>query len=288
MDGDKRRALIEAAGLIEDGQMIALGGNSLTRIPAALVREMARQGRRGLRLVKTAGGYDIDLLCAAGAVAEVHSGYIGFENIFGLAPAYRRAVEAGDVRAVEHACSTVIAGLRASAYGLPSQPVAGLEGSDTPALTGFRQVEDPYTGKRVYMIPRIRPDWAILHVQYADAQGNARIDGGTFEDVLMSRAAAGVILTAEKIVETSFLEAQPERTVIPAFMVRAVVHAPRGAAPGSCHPFYELDEPALAGYIEAVRGGGDVSAHLALWEAHDRNFADRNFAAQADAERSRG
>lgn len=286
MDLDKRCTLTEAAGLIEDGQMLALGGNSLTRTPAALVREIARQGRRGLRLVKTAGGYDIDLLCAAGAAGEVHSGYIGFENLFGLAPAYRRAVEAGDVRAVEHACSSVIAGLRASAYGLPSQPLAGLEGSDTPALTGFRQVKDPYTGQRVYMIPRIRPDWALIHVQYADAQGNARIDGGPFEDVLMTRAAAGVILTAEEIVETPFLEAQPERTLIPAFMVRAVAHAPRGAAPGSCHPFYELDETALGDYVKAARAGGDLSAHLAGWEARDRNSAEP--AGRAGAKRGRG
>lgn len=283
MDPDKRCALTQAAALIEDGQMLALGGNALNRTPAALVREIARQGRRGLRLVKTAGGYDIDLLCAAGAAAEVQTGYVGFENLFGLAPAYRRAVEAGDVRAIEHACSTVIAGLRASAYGLPSQPAAGLGGSDTPALTGFRQAADPYTGQRVYMIPRIRPDWALLHVQYADARGNARIDGGTFEDVLMSRAAAGVILTAEEIVEAAYLEAQPERTAIPAFMVRAVAHAPRGAAPGSCHPFYDLDESALGAYMEAAGKGGDLAAHLAAWEAQDRSSAER---VRAEGERA--
>ncbi|MDP7386042.1 MAG: CoA transferase [Nitrospinota bacterium] len=140
-------SLEEAGGLVEDGQMLALGGNSLTRIPAAFTRELARQGRKGLCLVKTAGAYDVDLLCAAGAADEIHSGYVGFENLFGLAPAYRRGVEDGTVRAVEHACYSVIAGLRASAYGLSSQPIASLEGSDVPALTGFKQVEDPYTGK---------------------------------------------------------------------------------------------------------------------------------------------
>ncbi len=266
-------SLPEAARLVEDGQMIALGGNSLTRTPAAFVRELARLERRDLRLIKTAGAYDVDLLCAAGVAAEVQSGYIGFENLFGLAQSYRRGVESGGVRAVEHACYTVIAGLRAAAYGLPSQPVAGLQGSDVPGLADFRQAEDPYTGERVYMIPRIRPDWAVLHVQHADTEGNARIDGGTFEDVLMSRAAAGVILTAERIVETGFFEEKPERTNLPAFMVRAVVHAPGGAAPGSCFPLYDADEGAVGAYLRAAADPERLRAHLAEWEERDHQPA---------------
>lgn len=265
----KLLSLSEAAQLVKDGQMIALGGNSLTRSPAAFVRELTRQKRTGLCLIKTAGAYDVDLLCAAGVTSEVRSGYIGFENLFGLAPSYRGGVESGRVKAVEHTCYSVIAGLRASAYGLPSQPMAGLHESDVPELTGFRQAEDPYTGERVYMIPHIRPDWAVLHVQHADAEGNARIDGGPFEDVLMSRAAAGVILTAERIVNTSFFQERPERTNIPAFMVRAVVHAPQGAAPGSCFPLYDTDEEAVAAYLEAAADPNALSAHLSQWEKRD-------------------
>ncbi len=267
---NKLLPLSEAAALVEDGRMVALGGNSLSRTPAAFARELARQGRRGLALIKTAGAYDVDLLCAAGAAAEVHSGYVGFENLFGMAPSYRRGVEGGTVRAVEHACYTVIAGLRASSRGLPSQPVAGMEGTDTVALTGFKKVEDPYTGESVYMIPKIRPDWAVLHVQHADEEGNARIDGGAFEDVLMSRASEGVILTAERIEKRSFFEARPERTVIPAFMVRAVVHAPGGAAPGSCFPFYDTEEAEVAAYLEAAGEEETLRAHLAAWEGRDR------------------
>jgi glutaconate CoA-transferase subunit A len=267
-------SLSEAAELVEDGQLVALGGNSFSRIPASFTRELARQGRRDLRLVKTAGGYDIDLLCASGSVAEIQTGYVGYENVFGMAPSYRRAVEGGNVRVVEHSCYTVISGLRASAYGLPSQPVSGLNGSDIPALSDFRQTEDPYTGKMVYMIRSIRPDWAILHVPYADAGGNARIEGGTFEDVLMSRAAEGVIITAESIVETNFFEEKPERTNIPAFMVKAVVHAPGGAAPASCYPLYDMDMDAVARYLEAAGDEDTLKGHLQEWEERDRQPAE--------------
>lgn len=266
----KVMSLAEAAALVRDGDLIALGGNALTRIPAAFVRELARQGREGLRLAKTAGGYDVDLLCAAGAVAQTQTGYVGFENLFGLAPSYRRGVEEGRVEAVEHACSTVIAGLRASAYGLPSQPTAGLDGSGAAARSGFRRARDPYTGAWVYMIPRIRPRFAALHVTHADARGNARIEGGAFEDVLMSRAAEAVILTAERIEETAFFVEKPERTAVPAFMVKAVVHAPGGARPGGCHPFYDIDEDALGAYVESASRAESPRAHLDSWEAADR------------------
>ncbi len=266
---DKLVTLNQAAALVQDGDLLALGGNALTRIPAAFVRELARQERKDLRLVKTAGAYDIDLLCAAQAVVETQTGYVGFENLFGLAPSYRRRVEEGRVQVVEHACSTVIAGLRASAYGLPSQPVAGLEGSDVPEHTGFRRVKDPYTGEPVYMIPGIRPRFAVLHVTYADAEGNARIDGGVFEDVLMSRAAESVILTAERIEDTAFFVEKPDRTAIPAFMVQAVVHAPGGARPGGCHPFYDIDEGAVGKYLDSASEAQSLRVHLDSWEVRD-------------------
>jgi glutaconate CoA-transferase subunit A len=129
---DKRTSLTEAAALVRDGATVAMGGNLLHRGPFALVRELARQGKRGLEIVKTAGAYDVDLLAAAGCLRAASCGFVGFENEFGLAPSYRQAVEQGRVEAREHACYTVIQGLRAAAFGLPFIPAAGFDGSDLP------------------------------------------------------------------------------------------------------------------------------------------------------------
>jgi glutaconate CoA-transferase subunit A len=249
----KLMGLGEAAALVRDGDTIACGGNTLHRGPFALVRELVRQGRRGLEIVKTAGAYDVDLLAAAGSLRAASCGFVGFENEFGLAPAYRRAVESGATEAREHSCYTVIQGLRAAAFGLPFMPAAGLAGSDLPAVRGFRRVRDPYTGDEVFAIPPIRPAWALIHVPEADAEGNARIYGTEFEDVLMSRAAAGVIVSAERIVPTEELTRQPELTKIPAYLVTAVVHAPRGAWPGSCYPDYDYDPAGVREYLEVAK-----------------------------------
>src|SRR5690349_16246658 len=85
---DKRRSLAEVIATIPDGSRVALGGNTLHRASAAAVHELARQQRRGLELVRTAGGYDVELLCGVGSASVVSAGYIGYETPFGLAPSY--------------------------------------------------------------------------------------------------------------------------------------------------------------------------------------------------------
>jgi glutaconate CoA-transferase subunit A len=147
-------------------------------------------------------------------------------------------------------------------------PVAGLHGSDLPAASGFRAVADPYTGEEVYVIPRLAPDVAVLHVQEADALGNARIYGSPFWDRLMSRAAARVIITAERIVPTAELARLPELTAVPAFLVDAVVAAPGGAWPGSCHGHYGIAEAAVRDYLAHAHDPAWLRDHLAAADTH--------------------
>jgi glutaconate CoA-transferase, subunit A len=250
---DKRTSLTDAIAAIPDGARVALGGNTLHRGAGAAVHEIVRQEKRGIELVKTAGAYDVDLLCAAGCVTAVSAGFVGYETPFGMAPAYRRAVEAGAVEAREHACATVIAGLRAAIQGVPFMPVAGLHGSDLPAARGFQSLRDPYSGAEVYVVPALPPDVAILHVQEADAAGNARIIGTRFEDVLMAQAARRVFVTTERIVDGMTFVEDPEIVAIPGFLVDAVVEAPDGAWPFSCTPLYGFDAGYLQAWVSAAR-----------------------------------
>jgi glutaconate CoA-transferase subunit A len=251
--GQKLVSLAEAIARVPDGAVVALGGNTLHRAPCAAVHELIRQGKRGLQIVKTGGSYDVDVLCAAGVAAAVAAGFVSYENVFGLCPGYRRAVEQGRVRALEHTCYSVIAGLRAAAQGVPFMPMAGLLGSDLVAARDFRCVRDPYTGQEVVAVPAIRPDVAIIHVQEADAEGNARIWGSRFEDDLMARAAERVIVTAERIVPGETFERDPERTAVPGFLVDAVVAAPGGARPLSCAGCYDYDAAYLRRFVEAAQ-----------------------------------
>ncbi len=245
-----------AAALLEPGsRTLAVGGNSLHRVPHSFIRALARHRRGDLKLhiVKTAGAWDIDLLCLAGMVTDVSAGFVGYESRFGLARHYRRAVESGAVKAREHACYTVIAALRAASYGLGFLPVRGLDGSDLVEARSFRRIADPYDEtEHVVVIPAIVPDMAVMHVQYADTTGNGVIVGSKNEDLIMARAARTVVLTAEHIVETADLPVPVDHVDIPSVLVNAVVHAPRGAAPGSCYGEYEIDEEGVTSLIEAA------------------------------------
>src|SRR5690348_2762291 len=108
-------------------------------------------------------------------------------------------------------------------------PFAGFGGSDLPEASGFKTVCDPYSGQETLVVPAVRPDVAIVHVQEADEDGNLRILGTPYEDLLLAKASARIIATAERIVERETFVAQPELTALPGFLVDLVVEAPRGA-----------------------------------------------------------
>lgn len=268
----------QAVALLEPGlQTLALGGNSLHRVPNAFVRELARRDDLRLHLVKTAGAYDIDLLCLAGLVESVSAGFVGYETEFGLARHYRRGVEGGAIRADEHACYTVITALRASAYGMPFLPVNALHGSDLPDARHLRTVDNPYpagqtkgaaVAARYVAIPAIVPDLAVIHVQYADHLGNGVIIGPKNEDLLMARAARRVVLTAERIVETGELPVPLDHVDIPSVLVSAVVLSPGGASPGSCAGEYGVDAAGVRQLL-ALDSRDALLTHLTEREAHE-------------------
>jgi glutaconate CoA-transferase subunit A len=258
----KQRELKELVAMVPDGASLALGGSFLHRGPFAFVRELIRQGKTDLEIIKQSPGYDIDILCRAGAVKKVRAGIVAMEGNFGLAPYYRRAIESGAAKLEEHACASLTAGLRAAAFGVPFQPCGGLHGSDIPALNDWKCLDDPYgKGDPVWVIPAIQPDFAVIHATEVDAQGNVRVAGTHHWDRIMSRAAKSVLVVAEKLVDTAVFTAQPEATLVPHFMVQAFAIVPRGAWPGSCWPLYEIDYPAVEDYLP--QGDAALAAHLA-------------------------
>ena len=95
-------SLAEAIASIPDGSLLGLGGNLTHRTPCAAVHELVRQGKRNLTLVKTAAGYDFDLLCGAGCVSRVILSFVSLENLWGMAPRFRAVMESGAVQFVEH------------------------------------------------------------------------------------------------------------------------------------------------------------------------------------------
>ena len=248
---DKQTSLTELASLIPDGASLALGGSFLHRGPFAFVRELIRQGKKDLEIIKQSPGYDIDILCRSGTASRARAGIVAMEGNFGLAPYYRKAVEQHTLQLEEHACATLTAGLRAAAYGVPFQPCGGIHGSELAALNNWAKIADPYgSGKDVWVIPAITPDYAVIHANEVDRKGNVRVLGTSHWDRIMSRSAKSVLVVAERLVDDTVFTNSPESTLVPYFMVQNYAIVPNGAWPGSCWPDYAIDYPAVEAYLD--------------------------------------
>ncbi len=244
-------------GLVPEGtHLLAVGGMHTHNNPMELVRELVRR-RRGVRRLLTSPSASLaaDLLIGAGLVNEVATAYIGFEHL-GLAPAYRRAAESGAVTVLELCEAAIVHGLYAGAGGLPFIALPpGLELSDVSSANPehFRTVADPFTGERVLLAAPLRPDVALIHALAADERGNVLFAGAHFTDRLMAMAAKTVIVQVERMAEAGEITAQPAESVLPGFLVTAVVVATGGCLPTASHGAYRYDEPALRAYLKLAR-----------------------------------
>jgi len=266
----KQRTLIDGISLIRDGDKVALGGNVLHRAPMAAVREMIRQEKKHLQIIKTAGAMDVDMLCLGDCVDSVDAGFISYETKYSLATHYRLGVQSGTIKGNEHACYTVISALRAAAYGVGFMPVKGLQISDLiEANAYFKQIADPFSGESITVVQALKPDVAVIHVTEADELGNAYIEGPCFEDVLLTRAADKVIVTTEKMIPLGKYSHGKQKAQIPHFLVDAVIHAPRGAKPCSCLPAYDIDQKDLDTFKQ-VANKEALQNYLASYEKSDQ------------------
>ncbi|MDQ6661383.1 MAG: CoA transferase subunit A [Chloroflexota bacterium] len=254
---NKRMSLAEAASIVQDGMIIAVGGGLSWREPMALLRELVQQGRRNLHVVGSAHGVDIDLLCGADAISVVEESYVGFEHDFGMAPNFRRACESGIAQVRDTCCHTLIQQLRAAEYGVPFLPVRSVQGTDFLQLhPEYKTMTCPFTGLPLVLVPALSPDVAIVHAQYGDAQGNLKILPPLVADLLFIRASKHIIATVEQMVPADELRAMEPN--VPYFWVESVVEVPYGAHPTSCYPFYAYDRAHLAEYYSAAQAGQDA------------------------------
>ncbi len=260
---DKLCSLEEAVAThIKNGDVVAIGGVGRNRVPMALVREMVRQGKRDLHIVGREKGMEFDMLIGAGCVRKVTFALVSLEE-FGLAMNFRRKAQAGEIELDEHACNSVITALRAAAMGLPFLPLRGMFASGVFEVNeNLAEVTCPFTKERLAAVKAIKPDVTIIHAHQADAQGNVRIKGSPFEDILKAQAAKRTIVTVEEMVDNQEIRMSPHLTSIPYIYVTAVVHQPKGAWPTSCDAYYDSEREEIEAYAKAIKSPEGFQEYL--------------------------
>lgn len=238
------------------GSTVLLGAQLEPMIPFSAGHEIIRQSRRNLTLVGPISDILFDQLIGAGCTGRVMAAWVG--NVSeGAGYCFRRAVERDTPRkidVVDYSNFTLALALHAGALGVPFLPTYATLGSDLHKSNGnVREFASPVSEEKLVAVRALRPDVAIIHVQRADTQGNAHIWGSLGVAVDGARASRSIIVVAEEIVPPEVISSDPNRTLIPGFLVSAVVHEPWGAHPSPVQGHYNRDHKYFAEYHEETR-----------------------------------
>ncbi len=285
------------ADLVPDGASVALGLQLEQMIPFAAGHEIIRQKKRGLTLIGPISDILFDQLVGAGCAEKVIAAWVG-NVMMGSAYNFRRAVEERGMQVVNMTNFTVALALQSAAMGVPFLPTRTALGSNTVRGNDFfKEIESPFPieqcgdgrqpqPEKLHAVRALSPDVTIVHVQRADREGNAHCWGNFGVMIEGVRAARRVIMVAEEIVEPEVIASDSNRTVIPGFLVNAVVACPLGAHPSPVQGYYKRDDAFFRQYHEQTKTESDTVAWLDRWVysvADRREYANQLGACRVDA-----
>ena len=256
----------EAVASIPDGANLTLGGFAHSLTPMALVHELIRQGKKDLDLTSMGECWAADFLAGAGCLKRVRLSNYMFEG-FGRCMNFSRGVQEGRIEVEDYSHFGITSRLQAAAMGVSYLPTKVMAGTDILNVTAFdddkyKITQCPFTQEEYVAVRAIHPDVAIIHASRADASGNTQLFGTTSIIEEQARAAKRVIVSVEEVVPTSEIMRKPELTILPGFMVDAVVEIPYGAHPGGMFRYYNYDEQHIGSYWTASRAAETFEKYL--------------------------
>lgn len=269
---DKQMSIGEVVDDLESGMTIGIGGWGPRRKPMALVRALYNSDLTDLTIVSW-GGADVGLLARAGKIRKLVYAFVSLDSI-PLEPNFQRARQNATIpEVVELDEGMFHTGLKAAAQRLPFLPMRAGLGSDVLVNNPWIDtVTSPYpdangVAEELVAVPALRLDAALVHLNRADAHGNASYLGpDPYFDDLFAMAADRTYLSVEQITDTAGLtvDTPVQRLLLNRMMVTGVVETPNGAHFTNCVPDYERDEKFQKAYAKAAAGDDD-------WQAfHDR------------------
>ncbi len=254
---DKIMSVKEAIKLIPNDVQVALGGWVINRCVISLVHEMIRQKKRNLTITQGVGAMDADLLVGSGCVKRYIYAGGSLEPSIGPLSRINEANVNKEIDVEEYSGLGICLRYLAGALGIPYIPTKSMLGSDILTMLSqspnIKEGNCPFTEEKLLLLRALNPDFALVHAQRVDTEGNAQISGALWDTREMVRAAKQVIVSTEEIVNPDFTRRNPENTVIPGYRVAAIVHVPYGAHPTAVYRYYDYDHNHLVMYAKAAR-----------------------------------
>jgi glutaconate CoA-transferase, subunit A len=265
---NKLMSMQEAIGrFVNNGDTIVIEGFTHL-ICFAAGHEIIRQKKRNLTVCRLTPDLIYEQLIGAGCVDKLVFSWAGNP---GAGPLYalRRAVEEEiphPIELDEYSHFGMVARFTAGAAKLPFFPLRNYMGSDLPQVNdNIRKVQCPYTGESLATVPALNPDTTIVHAQRADVSGDTQIWGLMGVQKEAAFAAKNVIVVAEEIVEEKLIRSDPNRTLIPGFIVSAVVHEPWGCHPSFAQGYYDRDNDFYVNWRNTSKDIKKFNAYLDEW-----------------------
>ena len=253
---------------IKDGDSIVMGAALEAAIPFAVGHEIIRQGKKDLTLIGPISDMLFDQMIGSGCVKKVIAAWVG-NVIMGAGYNMRRAVEDGVPRRIEiedYTNFTISLALHAGSLGIPFIPTKSLLGTGMIAAgQPFKEMGCPYTKEKLVLVPALKPDVAIVQAQRADEEGNTHFWGGSGVTKEAALAARKIIVVVEEIVSKKVIQRDPNRTLIPGFLVSAVIPEPWGAHPSPMQGYYNRDHEKYMTYHRESREREEYLKWLEQW-----------------------
>jgi glutaconate CoA-transferase subunit A len=261
-DGSKVMSMQDAvARLVRDGDVVVIEGFTHL-ISFAAGHEIIRQKRRELTLCRLTPDLIYDQMIAAGCARKLVFSWAGNPGV-GSLHAFRRAVEEQTLEIEEYSHFGMVARFSAGAARLPFWSLRDYAGTDLPRVNSrIKSVTCPYTGEDLATVPALNPDVTIVHAQRADAQGNTQIWGLLGVQKEAAFASQRVVVVVEELVDESVIRSDPNRTLIPATIVNAVVVEPWGAHPSYAQGYYDRDNDFYLDWEAISRDSAALTRYL--------------------------
>ena len=202
-------------GVVQDGQLMAVGGFGLCGIPEALIEALKASGTRNLTVISNNAGVDgfgLGKLLETRQIKRMISSYVGENKEF------ERQYLAGELELEFTPQGTLAEKLRAGGAGIPA--FFTKTGVGTVVADGKELRE--FDGETYVMERSLVPDVSLVKAAVADKSGNLRFNL-TARNFNPAAAMAGklCIVEVEKVVEIG--ELAPDDIHLPGIYVHRIV-----------------------------------------------------------------
>jgi 3-oxoacid CoA-transferase subunit A len=206
------------AGIVQDGQTIAVGGFGLCGIPEALIAALRDSGVKGLTAISNNAGVDgfgLGQLLETRQIKRMIASYVGENKEFA------RQFLAGELELEFTPQGTLAEKLRAGGAGIPA--FFTKTGYGTVVADGKETRE--FNGEHYVMEMALLPDVSLVKAWKADKAGNL-VYNKTARNFNPNVASAGkvCIVEVEELVEIG--EIDPDQVHTPSIFVHRIVHNP--------------------------------------------------------------